>query len=103
MTWGGRGPREAPARPMPRTTGVPVRQLFEVLDLDVVVDLGDPGRCPGGCDGLVVLGPGAHDSGQGYRPGGGRDRQAAGVQPGAARERAADVVRDVAPVGGGDQ
>jgi hypothetical protein len=35
------------------------------------VDLGDARRCPGGGDGLVVLGPGAHDSGQGHRPGGG--------------------------------
>src|SRR6516165_11452003 len=103
MTWGGRGPREAPARPMPRTTDVPVRQLAEVLDLDVVVDLRDAGRCPGGSDGLVVLGPGAHDSGEGHRPGGGGDRLAVGVQPGAARERAAVVVLDVAPVGRGDQ
>ena len=57
-------PTAAPARYLPQwvhRSGIAVG-LFEIPDLDVVVDLGDAESRPGGRDGLVVLGPGAHDS-----------------------------------------
>ena len=60
------------------------------LDPDPVVDLGDPGRRPGGRHSLIVRSPGADCAGKDHQPAGGRldpqhVRQRPGLAPGTRR------------------